>query len=1137
MRNSCFFLLLLLVGWLPLHAQRAYKSSSVLSSGNWFKIGIKETGIYKIDLAFLSKLGLGNGGIAAASIRVFGNGGAMLPEACNGAKTDDLEEIALQVLDGGDGVLNGNDYFLFYATGPDIWLKDSANKRFQHQKNLYSNQAFYFISVGGTGKRIQNQSIIPSANVSVTAFSDRYFHELDSVNFLSSSKDWYGEEFSTLPGRSSNQAFAVPLANINTSQPATLVSACVARSLGGSSRFSSSVNGQPVLQQDIASVGGTNLDLFAKASRQSASFTPLLPLSVNYSFTPGSSSAQGWLDWFEVFCRSNLVFAGTGQLQFRDWNSVGPVANARFTLQNAASAQVWDVTNTAAPVNMTMEPNGNESSFVNSAAALHEYIAFSGAFLLPEALGKINPQNLHNSQPADLLLVAYPSLLPQAQRIALFHQQRDNLSTVAVTTEQVFNEFSSGVADPAAIRDFVKMYYDRAGTDSSRRPKYLLLLGDASFDYKNRIKNNSNLVPAYENNLSLDPLSTYTSDDFFGFLDDNEDINTSTITNLLDIGIGRIPAQTPEQAKAWVDKLYAYTDAKSLGPWRNEQTFIADDQDQNLHLNDAESITAAAAGASSLFVQNKIYLDAFAQTSTPAGSRYPDVNMAINNQVQNGILIWNYNGHGSYTRLAEEVVLEKSIADGWNNEYRLPLFITATCDFAPYDNPVISSLGENILLRGKTGAIALMTTTRLVFAFSNRIMNRNYLQTALQPGPDGVYLSLGEAVKRTKNLTYQTQSDIVNNRKFTLLGDPALTLAFPKYRVQTSSINGKAPGNQPDTLKALEKYTVAGLVTEAAGNPLSDFNGTVYAAVFDKPQQLSTKANDADSYAQSFQVQRNQLFKGKVKVVNGKFDFSFIVPKDINYQPGNGRIIYYAENGQLDGNGSFNGFLVGGSQGVSSDNTGPVVKAYLNDERFISGSIVNETPLLICKLSDSSGINIVGSGIGHDITAVLDGDSKKVYTLNAFFESGLDSYQQGMLRFQLPALEEGNHTLLVKAWDAANNSGEAVIDFRVLKKENLSLTHVLNYPNPFTTHTTFWFEHNRPNEDLRVSIRIFTISGKLVKTLRQTINTPGNRSSDIEWNGTDDYGDKLARGVYLYQLRVESADGKSAIKMEKLMVL
>jgi Peptidase family C25 len=1138
MKRCCFLAFLMLLLLSGLRAQRTYKNASVLASGNWYKIAVKEPGVYKVDVALLNKLGISTNNLSSASIRLYGNAGAMLPEACNGLRTDDLEENAIQVVDGGDGSFSGNDYFLFFSAGPDIWLKDSANQRFKHQKNLYSNQAFYFITIGGTGKRVPtiNSPLVP--NETVNSFSERYFHELDSVNFLSSSKDWYGEELSALPGHSNTLVFPVPIENILTlPQSATIVSNCVSRSIGGSSRFTVNVNSTAVLQHDIAATGNSNFDLFARSSLVSASFNPAASLSLTYNFTPGGINAEGWIDWFEIFCRRNLSLTGNGQLLFRDWNSVIAAGIAEFHLQNAGNAQVWDITNPTGAVKMNTVTAGNEISFVNNAASLHEYVAFSTNFLIPDPIGKTENQNLHNSAPSDLIIVAYAPLLQQAQRLALYHQQKDNLKTVVVSAEQVFNEFGSGIPDPTAIRDFVKMYYDKAAADTSKRPKYLLLFGDASFDYKDRLRNNSNFVPAYENNLSLDPLSTYTSDDYFGFLDDTEDINSGLIVNLLDLGIGRIPAQTPGQAKAFVDKLVSYSDPKSLGPWRNEQTFIADDEDFNLHFSDAEVITAAAAATNPLFLQDKIYLDAYNEVSTPAGSRYPDVNQAINNQVQNGTLIWNYNGHGSYRRLAEEVVLEQDIADTWNNPYRLPLFITATCDFAPYDNPTISSLGENILLREKTGAIALMTTTRLVFAFSNRIMNRNYLQFALQLKPDGTYPSLGEAVRQAKNFTYQTQADITNNRKFTLLGDPASTIAFPKYRVQTKTINGTAITSQLDTLKALEKYSIAGNITDVQGNALNNFNGTVYATVFDKVQTVSTRGNDPDSYKENFQVQHNQLFKGKVKAVNGSFDFTFIVPKDISYQPGNGRISYYADNGQLDGNGSFTGFLVGGSQGVSSDITGPVIKAYLNDEKFVSGTIVNETPLLLLHLSDSSGINIVGTGIGHDITAILDGDTKKTFVLNDFFESELDSYQKGIVRFQLPAMEEGNHYLSIKAWDVANNSNEAVIEFRVLKKENLSLNHVLNYPNPFTTRTTFWFEHNRPNEDLRVIIQIFTVSGKLVKTIRQTINTPGNRSNDIEWNVTDDYGDKLARGVYIYQLRVSSSDGKNAVKLEKLMVL
>ncbi len=1137
MRKGCFFLLLL-VACLLGRGQRSYKSSSVLASGNWYKISVTAPGIYKVDMTILNKLGITTTGLSAASIRLFGNGGAMLPEACNGAKTDDLAENAIFVNDGGDGIFNGNDYFLFFAPGPDKWLPDSLHHRFKHQKNLYDNRSYYYINIGTAGKRIKDQDSTPVANTTVGSFSERYFHELDTVNFLNSSKDWYGEELSALPGHLSARVFSIPLTNISSGQPATLVSTCVARSIGAASRFTLSMNGQTTLQQDIDAVGSTNLDLFAKSQQSMADFNPAASLTLTYTFTPGGLNAEGWIDWFEIFCRRNLAITTDEQLMFRDWNSVGSGNTAGFSLQNtSASTRVWDITDITQPVSMRIKTSGTTASFANDAGSLHEYIAFSNGFLTPAAIGRVDNQDLHQAALADLLVVSYPPLLQAANKIALFHQQKDNLKTVVVTTDQVFNEFSSGLADPSAIRDFVKMYYDRAGTDSTKRPQYLLLFGDASFDYKDRIKNNSNYVPAYENSFSLDPLSSYTSDDFFGFLDDNEDINSGLVTNLLDIGIGRIPAQTIAQAQAYVDKLTNYTDPQSLGPWRNNQTFIADDQDQNLHLNDAEAITAAAAATNPLFLQNKIYLDVYEQISTPAGSRYPDVNEAINEQVQNGTLIWNYNGHGSSTRLAEEVVLEQAIADTWTNTYRLPLFITATCDFAPYDNPANPSLGENILLRDKTGAIALMTTTRLVFAFSNRIMNRNYLQAALQPRADGSYPSLGTALRQAKNFTYQTQSDITNNRKFTLLGDPALTLAYPRYRVTTTAINGKAPGAVPDTLKALQKYTVEGTVLDAAGNTQAGFNGTLHATVFDKAQTVSTRGNDADSYPQAFQVQRNRIFTAVATVVNGRFSLDFIVPKDINYQLGNGRISYYADNGQTDANGNFTGFLVGGSSGVSTDISGPLVKAFLNNDHFVDGAVVAPTPLLLLTIADSSGINIMGTGIGHDLTATVDGDEKQVYVLNNYFESATGSYQQGTVRFQLPAMAEGAHTMVIKAWDVANNSSTVTIHFRIVK-EGLQVSGLVNYPNPFSSHTSFRFTHNRPNTDLALTIKIYTSTGKLVKTLTETINTPGSRSSDIDWDGTGSNHQLLAPGIYIYQLQVTALAGaETALQAGKLIRL
>jgi len=1129
---------ILIISCMPVLSQRTYTANSVLAMGSWYKISTTTPGIYKIDLSFLSSLGINTASLTASSVRLFGNGGQMLPEKPVNSIPDDLIENALWVEDGGDGRLNGSDYILFYAPGPHAWTKDSANKTFHHQKNIYSDTSYYYLTIGQNGKRIATANVTTPANTTISQATRSWFFELDTVNFLSSGRQWYGEEFSNSGGKPLTRTYSVSMPNI-LPDATTLAAACVARSFGSNSRFSISVNNQQAMQLDVPATGTGSYDAFATFAQSSATFsTTQSPVTVRFDYTPGSTGSQGWLDWFEILARVDLSMTGNNQLLFRDWNSVGPGKVGTFIVKNAAAGtQVWDVTNTLEPIQMQGAMNGSEWRFVNECSRLHEYIAFSNTgFLTPAAVGAVPNQNLHGSALPQYIIITHPTLLAQAQRLAQYHQQRDNLPTLVATVNQVYNEFSSGSPDPAALRDFVKMFYDRAGGDSAKAPKYLLLFGDASFDYRTRISNNTNLVPAWESPGSLDPLATYTSDDFFGLLGDNDDIN-GTGTYLLDIGIGRIPAKNEREAQAIVDKIIAYTATKSLGPWRNECTFVADDEDNNLHLQDAEVMTQVVSAEAPQDNIDKIYLDAFQQESNSAGSRYPAVNQAINNKIYSGTLLWNFTGHGGYRRLAEEVVLDQDIINGFNNPDKLPLFITATCDVAPYDNPLISSIGENLLLREKTGAIALMTTTRLVFAFSNRVMNENYLKTAFQKKPDSSYRSLGEAVRQAKNVTYSFLTDVVNNRKFTLLGDPALTIAFPVYQVTTTAINGKSVTGTPDTLKALSEYTISGLVQDNAGNTLNDFNGTIYPTIFDKVQTVNTLGNDPGSQAVPFQVQKNILFKGKASVSNGRFSFSFIVPKDISYQYGNGKISYYTDNGTRDGNGVLKNIIIGGSGNGVIDPLGPTIKAYLNDEKFVNGSITNDRPVLLLKLYDSSGINILGTGIGHDLVATLDNDQKNEYVLNDFYESDLNNYRQGTVRFQLPAMATGAHTLTIKAWDAANNSGEATLDFRVVKAANFTLDHVLNYPNPFTTHTTFWFEHNRPGEELLIRIQVYTITGKLVKTLNKTIFSPGNRSSDVEWNGRDEYGDKIGRGVYIYRLRVQTSDGKAAEKLEKLFIL
>ncbi len=1142
MPGKCSLVLLLtlfLAFFQSIDGQRVYKQHSVLSTGNWFKIEVEKEGVYKLDLAFLNSLGL-TGSIPSGQLRLFGRKKYILSESNNAAGyTDDLEELAIQVADGGDGMINGNDYVLFYSPGPHQWIADTVTQKFSYNKNLFSDKAFYFLSVGGNGKRISLQSTIPSSSVTVNSFDERFVHELDSVNLLSSGKEWFGEELSNLPGRSLSKNFSIATPDAVLNSSFTLNTEVAARAVNAQSRFEVFVNNTLNQQIAVPAVGTGIYDLYAQQVRQTASGTILQnPINIRFNFTPGSFNAQGWIDWFLLFYRKVLALPPDGQLLFRDWASVGN-QSVTFTISGAdVSTEVWDVSNPVEPIKMNAGSIGGVLQFTNNAQRLKEYVAFSKSLLIPKNAGRVPTQNLHNTAGSDYIIITYAPFLAQAGRLAQFHNQKNNLRSAIVTTEQVFNEFSAGIPDPTALRDFVKMYYDKYRSTWGDSAKFLLLFGKGSFDYKNRISNNTSFVPAYESVSSLDPLSTYTSDDFFGFLEDHEDINSSVIINQLDIGVGRVPVKNAEEARTFVDKVFAYHDPASFGSWRNHLNFVADDEDANLHLNDAEVLTATVSSVAPEFNSYKIYLDAFMQQSTAAGGRYPQANEVINNHINSGTLIWNYSGHGGPFRLAEEVILDQSIVNSFDNENRLPLFITATCDFALYDNPTVNSLGENLLIRPKTGAIALMTTSRVVFAYSNRIINNNYLQIALQPDSNNRYKSLGVAMMAAKNFTYTSGGDITNNRKFALLGDPAMTLGFPVHKVKPTAVNGKNILNTTDTLSATEMVTIEGEVTDSEDKKINNFNGTVFLTLFDKPKSITTLANDATSQAVSFQSQSAALFKGKVSAKNGIFSVRFRLPKDISYQFGNGKLSLYASNEVTDANGtSFNVIIGGLYQGTEKDNDGPEIKAFLNDERFVNGSISNTSPVLIVKLFDSAGINTGNSGVDHDIVATLDNDNRKYFVLNDFYETDLDSYQSGSLRFQLPKLTAGTHTLKIKAWDVLNNSNEYILEFNVVNDEELQLDHVLNYPNPFSTKTAFWFEHNKPGEELNVRVDIFSIAGRQIKTLVKAINTEGNRSMEVEWDGRDEYGERVGRGVYIYRLNVQTRDGKKATKLQRLVII
>lgn len=1136
-RSLVFFMLIAMIpgAW----GQRHYASSSVLGTGKWIKVAIDSSGVYRVNAAYLTNAGF-SGGIASRSIRLYGNGGGVLPESNAVAYQDDLTENAIQVSDGGDGVFDGADFFLFYAPGPNQWLFDSATNGFSFRKNPYSTSAYYFITLSpGEGKRIKEVPVLSQPNNTADAFDEHYHHELDSINLLNSGREWFGEDMSNLPGRKSLREFAINLPGIVQGKPLYMVSEVGGRSSSQANRIPVLVNEQPVFEHTTPALMGTLLEPFANLNRRNGS--TLLgqnSIKVSYRFNGGSVNAEAWINWFDLFFMRSLSLQGLSQLQFRTKTTVGPQSHTLFTLKEASDVvAVWDITNPLNPEQQKTSIRGSELQFSNSSSILREYIAFKTGYPSPTLIASLPNQDLHGLGARDMVIVTDKSMFAEASRLAVFHQQRDGMRVQVVDVEQVYNEFGSGSPDPTAIRNFMKMFYDRTANNTNDRPKYLLLFGGSSYVFKEKPGTKKNLIPSYQTVSSLDPLTSYVSDDYFGLLDDQDDINNNQPAPLLDLGIGRIPVRSLEQARLAVDKIIGYHLPSNQGEWRNTITLVADDEDYNIHLEDAE-LHAALIGQTAPFAQvQKIYLDAFDQEGGSGGSAYPKVNEAISKAIEKGTLIWNYSGHGGSERLAQESILERKMVTGWQNQGKLPLIITATCDFAPFDNPEKFSLGEDLFVGRSNGAIALLTTTRLVFASSNRVINNNYFRFQLKKNSNNLFPSLGESLRLSKNYTVVTTGDYINVRKFMLLGDPAMHLAFPTHTVNSTAINGRAIAQASDTLKSLNRYTISGEVLTPEGLLAADFNGNVYAKVYDKAVALATKANDALSKAVQFEAWQHLVYDGKVKAEKGKFSYSFVVPRDINFKYGKARISYYAENGTVDASGVEERLLSGGlGNAVNNDGAGPRIEAYLNNERFTNGDLVNENPLLIVRLYDASGINISGIGIGHDITAVIDGNYRETISLNAYVQAATAGELYGTVRFLLPALSVGKHTIEIKAWDVFNNSSSYTITCRVEKQTAISITHLSNYPNPFANTTRFRFQLDGPVAGALATLTLFTLEGREIRSFTKTINEVSGRYIELDWNGRDERGNGLPPGIYVYQLLVRGSLGQLSQKMRKVII-
>lgn len=1130
-----------------------YAANSVLTNGTWHKISVNAEGMYKIDAPFIRKnLNIDPSTINLQTLAIFGNGGGMVPDLNSVARPDDLLENPTLVVDhNGNGKFDGDDYLLFYGQMPDAWnYNPTASLPFSHSKNLYSDNTYYFLTTtNGTGKRAQVAQSPGSPNKTINDFDEHAYHDNDQYNLLSSGKEWVGDKMTSY---STSQSFSFSFPNIITSIPVTLNS-----DVAVDSRYSSSttvsVNGATVITHNDNGIPASDYPPGSIPHIASQTFTAnSSQLNVNYNFgvsADPSGTAACFIDWFELFLKRSLIMSGDA-MTFRSISSVGAGNISQFNLGNSnANTVVWDITNIGAIQQMPGSLNGSQLSFVTGTDQLKEFMAFNtnGSFGNPTYVGKVDNQNLHGSvgQPA-LVIVTYDDFYSASTDLANFHASADHMTAAVVKTSQIYNEFGSGKPDISAIRDFVKMLYDRAGGDSAKMPRYILLMGDGSFDPKGRIPNSSNFVPTYQSYESNDQISTYTSDDFFGLLDANEGGNIAGSNQLMDVAVGRIPVATETEAADVVTKIKNYKKIGSGGcttcvqatannSWRNKLTFIADYlfNGGTIFEDGSDQLAESTRAAYPVYNYEKIYVDAFKQVTTSAGDRYPDANTAILNTINTGTMIVNWVGHGGETNWSNARIFNMADIQTLQNQY-LPLFITATCDFSRYDLPDRTA-GEWLITNGKGGGIASVTTVRLVYEDANAALNQavfNYMFAQYQ----GRYPTLGEITMLTKN---HVQTDVTNTRKFTLLGDPALTLDYPRYNVATTMVNNKLVTLPHDTLKALTQVTIKGEIRDDNNNKMTSFSGTIYPLVFDKITPFQTLGNYDPYVVRTFQQYKSLLFKGKASVTNGDFSFTFIVPKDINYQFGNGRISYYADNGgTADAHGYSTDIVIGGSSDTAHIyNGGPKLNLYMNDTKFVYGGTVNADPILLVDLQDPGGINTTGNGLGHDMTAILDDNNQNKLILNNYYETALNDFTKGQVKYPLTKLTDGRHTLKVKAWDIYDNSNEAYTEFVVTTSAKLALNHVYNYPNPFTTHTEFMFEHNSPCTDLNVSVQIFSVNGKLVKSIVQQVHSVGYRVDNIEWDGRDDYGDAIGKGVYVYKISVHDSNGGNAHKFEKLVVL
>ncbi|GAB3502851.1 type IX secretion system sortase PorU [Spirosoma knui] len=1105
----------------PLNAQ------SVLKEGVWVKIGVTTSGVYRIDQAQLIRLHPAFATADPRRLRLYGNGGAVLPQLNAVQRPGDLLENAIQVSGEADGRFDLGDAVLFFGQSPHTIRYDSLNRRFTHQINPYSDTTYYFLTIGTSpGLRIADREAGTLSNTpTVTSFDDYQFHENDLLKLPSvrSGREWLGEYLTT------DTTLTIPLdmRGLRAGAPVRLTASVVAGATVPT-QFRVRLNDQLVGSMAMSSVSGYEYDYQGLARTDTFSIVPTVttsPVQLQLTFQKnGQFSAQGYLNFLAIQARRELR-------QYNQPTWVRRLMPGQYAVQQStANLRIWDVANPLAPVNQAYVRSASQEAGWASATS-GDYFLFTDAQLLsPASAVTFANQNVRGQSAPDLLIITPAAWQDQAERLAAFRRESDKLTVLVATTQQIYNEFSSGQPDPTAIRDAARYFYQQ----QAGKLKYLLLFGDATFDYRNIAKlitpsQQANMVPVYESRESLHPVLSYSSDDYFGFMDEAEGewLETTTGDKRMDIGVGRLPVKSVDEARTVVDKLIRYSSDRSLsGEWQTRVMLVADDGDYNIHQRDADQLATAIETQSPAYKPERIFIDSYVQENTTNGQKAPLVNQTINRAFAEGRLIINYSGHGGILDLADEQVVTLQDILSWKNR-RLPLFVTATCQFGRYDDPSVSSGAELALISRTGGAIGLLTTTRPVYANTNLLLNEAFYKAVFTP-INGEMPRLGDVMRITKN---NSLSGPVN-RNFALLGDPSMRLAYPQAEAKLTRINGLAiSADRSDTLRALQSVELSGEIQQEQQR-LADFTGTIRLVLYDKATVQTTLGAEATSPKMSYQAYTSPIFIGQTSVQQGRFSIRFTVPKDINYSIGRGKLYAYAVRADslLEAAGSYDSLLIGGSVFADSvDNQPPVVTLSVKDgvQENETVRVAGPDVTLQVRLSDNKGINIARSGLGHELTAQLD-NQQPIVLNETYVADGTDG-RQGNVIYTFRDMVPGTYQIRVKAWDINNNSTEGALTIRVSERPALTVRALTSSPNPIQAEATLTAELNRSGEPLDWTMGIYDLSGRQYsQRVGQCSDCPSTISVGT-WQGVSDAGQPLPNGLYIMTIQVRSTvDGSVA---------